>query len=70
MRSGYEWVNYKVLEEFSVFRTCKDLVEFANVASILESSTNGEIVNIDFCEANENVCHDREGSEKVFFFYF
>jgi len=62
-------VDYKVREEFSIFRAHEDLVDFANVANILESSCDDEIVNIDFCEAKENVCHGQEDSEEEFFYF-
>jgi len=39
-------------------------VDFTYWATILENSS----VNIDFCNANENVYHDREGFKDDFFF--
>jgi len=42
------------------------LVDFANVPSMLESSIDDDIVNIDCCVMNENVCHGREGADEEF----
>ena len=48
----------------STFQCHQDLVDFTYWATILENSS----VNIDFCNANENVYHDREGFKDDFFF--
>jgi len=70
LRSWYEWVDYKVHEEFSVFRSHEKLINFASVVSIMESSGTDGIVHIECCEDNENVCHGREGFDEDFFYFY
>ena len=57
-------------EEFSIYRIHEDLVDFANVTSMLESSTDDDIVNIECRKRNENVCHGQKGIDEDFFYFY
>lgn len=45
-------------------------MNFANSITILENFSVKDIVNIEYCESNENVCHDQEGVTDDFFYFY
>lgn len=58
LRLGYEWLHYKIRESFLNFQCHTDLLNFARSAVILKNYETNVVVNIKYCEPNENVCHD------------
>jgi len=63
-------VYYEVKEKFSRFQSPNDLVNFAKSATILDNYRADDIVNIECCESNKNVCHGREGFSDDFFYFY
>jgi len=69
-RPGYNWVNSKVQEFFSLYRSSNELCDFLSNTQIYSSNINEDIISFQRAENVDNVWHGRENEKSEFFFIF
>jgi len=66
---GYNWVNPKVQEFFSRYRSSKDLRDFLSNTHIYSSNIVEDIISFRHAGNVDNVCHGRENDNNKFFYF-
>ena len=70
LRPGYQWVNPKVREFFSKYRSATELRSFLSHSQIYNSDIENDIISFRRVGDVDNVCHGREDDSYEFFFIF
>ena len=69
LRPGYQWVNPKVREFFSKYRSASELRSFLSRSQIYYSDIENDIISFRRVGDVDNVCHGREGDNYEFFLF-
>jgi len=70
LHPSYNWVNSKVREFFSRYRSSYELRDFLSNTQIYSSSTDENIISFRRAENVDNVCHGREDDKSDFFYFY
>ena len=70
LRPGYQWVNPKVREFFSKYRSASELRSFLSHSQIYYSDIENDIISFRRVGDVDNVCHGREGDSYEFFYFY
>ena len=69
LRPGYQWVNPKVREYLSKYRSAIKLRSFLSHSQIYYSDIENDIISFRRVGDADNVCHGREGDSYEFFLF-
>ena len=69
LRPGYQWVNPKVREFFSRYRSASELRSFLSHSQIYYSDIENDIISFQRVGNVDNVCHGREGDNYEFVYF-
>ena len=69
LRPGYNWVNAKVQEFFSRYRSASEIRGFLSNSQIYYSDVENDIISFRRVGDVDNVCHGREGDSSEFFLF-
>jgi len=61
LRPGYNWVDSKVRDFFSRYRSANELHDFVSNSHIYYSDVENDIISFQHVGDVDNVCHGREG---------
>ena len=70
LRPGYQWVNPKVREYLSKYRSAIELRSFLSHSQIYYSDIENDIISFRRVGDADNVCHGREGDSHEFFYFY
>ena len=70
LRPGYQWVNPKVREYLSKYRSAIKLRSFLSHSQIYYSDIENDIISFRRVGDADNVCHGREGDSYEFFYFY